>query len=333
MPYVVFIIGTLCALGGANERLLLRAGSHRVLTLPGIKRVAVASQKIVRVKALPPEQLLLTAKKIGQTTVTIWDARGHHSLDVRVTSEEAYAGSEDFPLVRVSLEFLEMERHFLRELGLEWPTQTAFGLNAGLQGPPWGVNYSGSFGSLSGLLKTLVHEGWASLMAKPELFVRLGEQASFHAGGELPVAGTTGSNGNYYSRIAWKPYGLSVKVLPRRRQWDQLQCEIEMEVSELGAEVLENIPSLSRRHLQTRVDLLDGETIVLSGLSKKGAETQEGGLPGLSGVPLLGSLLFGNQKQRRRETEMLMALTVSLVHRQESRQRLRRMRERIDGTP
>lgn len=314
----------------ANETLELPVQMHKVLDVPGIRRVAVASRKILAVRALPPQQVLLTGRQVGETVVTLWTHAEQRTVLVRVLPAGSLSGELGSSVARIRLEFLELEQNFLSDLGIDWPEQRAF--SVGVQGPPWGVNLTTSFGSLDGLLKTLVSEGWANVVARPELFVRLGEAARFHAGGEIPVPGTAGAYGNYYSRVTWKPYGLSVDVLPQRHYGEGFKCKIDVEVSELSGQFLENVPGISRRRVQTQVDLRDGETILLSGLVKRNGSAQKRGLVGLSRLPLLG-WLFGSIETQRRETELLLALNVSLVHRKESLSRLKALGDQISGPP
>ncbi|MCB9255269.1 MAG: pilus assembly protein N-terminal domain-containing protein [Bdellovibrionaceae bacterium] len=312
---------------GASETLDLPVHTHKVLEVPGIRRVAVASRSILGVRAVPPEQVLLTGRREGETVVTLWTQEHYRTLLVRVLPP---SGNDGASVARIRLEFLELEQNFLSDLGIDWPEQRTFSVD--VQGPPWGVNLSTSFGSLDGLLKTLVSEGWANVVARPELFVRLGESARFHAGGEIPVPGTAGAYGNYYSRITWKPFGMSVKVLPRRRSGDDFRCEIDVEISELSGQVLENVPGISSRRVQTEVDLRDGETILLSGLVKRNGSFQKRGVAGLSRLPLVG-LFFGSDEKRRRETELLLALNLSLVHRKEGQAQLEALRDQMNGSP
>ncbi|MEZ4749681.1 MAG: pilus assembly protein N-terminal domain-containing protein [Bdellovibrionota bacterium] len=326
VPLLIFY-----SLGCAGEEVLeLAVQSHKVLEVPGIHRVAVGSRKILGVRALPPQQVLLTGRSEGETVVTLWTRETHRTLRIRVLPAGRLHEATGDSVARIRLEFLELEQNFLSDLGIEWPQQNS--LTVGLQGPPWGVNLSTSFASLDGLLKTLVSEGWANVVARPELFVRLGETARFHAGGEIPVPGTAGAYGNYYSRITWKPYGLSVDVLPRRQGAEGFTCEIDVEVSELSGQVLENVPGLSRRRVQTQVDLRDGETILLSGLVKRNSSFQKRGVAGLGQLPLLG-WFFASHETRRRDSELLLALNVSLVHRKESQAERRALEKKIDGSP
>jgi Flp pilus assembly secretin CpaC len=60
----------------------------------------------------------------------------------------------------------------------------------------------------------LVKEGWAKIVANPELYVRLGEEANFHSGGEFPVSTITENYGHSRKHIEWKPWGLTAKVKP-----------------------------------------------------------------------------------------------------------------------
>jgi len=75
---VVFLLGVAVPVPSyaAEEVIPLGVGSQKVLTLPGVFRVAVGSREIAQVKALSGEQLLVTGVREGRTTLTVWKTGG-----------------------------------------------------------------------------------------------------------------------------------------------------------------------------------------------------------------------------------------------------------------
>src|SRR5690349_1486057 len=58
----------------------LGVGSQKVLTLPGVIRVAVGNSQVAEVKAIGNEQILVTGTGEGRTTLVVW-----RSADKRTT--------------------------------------------------------------------------------------------------------------------------------------------------------------------------------------------------------------------------------------------------------
>ena len=164
----------------------------------------------------------------------------------------------------------------------------------------------------------MIRDGWAKLLATPELYVRMGEEAIFSSGGELPVASSSENYGRSVKHVEWKPYGLSVKVRPQSVDNLNIFSDLDIEISEVDASrALEGVPALSKRHLQTKMESRVGETVVLSGLLRQAASSERQALPVLGDIPLLGDLLFASRNQVHDETEIFMAVTFSISSREQ----------------
>jgi type II secretory pathway component GspD/PulD (secretin) len=65
--------------------------------------------------------------------------------------------------------------------------------------------------------------------------------------------------------------------------------------------------------VQTKLLIRDGQTIVLGGLTDNQHEVQQGGVPVLSSIPLLGGL-FGHASRTSSSTELFLFLTPRIIH-------------------
>ncbi len=314
--------------------LSLRSGFNETIRVPKLSRAAVGDEKVVRVRALPPDVLLITARKPGKTMVRAWGANGEVVYPVEVLAIEnvdSVRTDGDSDVIRIALEFIEVSGAVGESLGIRWPDAFHFSGGAGFQGDgsSSGLNYSASITSGKGLLGTLVRRGLAKILARPELFVRTGEEASFHSGGEYPVAYSTASQGSFHRRVDWKPYGLTIKVRPRSTDQLHIQSDVALELSELNhANGTEGIPSLTRRKLDTKTNSLDGETIILSGLLRQSQGKGNEGTPLLSDLPLIGSL-FGQRTKSSEESELFMTVTYTFTTREKNRQKLQDWQSRV----
>ena len=125
------------------------------------------------------------------------------------------------------------------------------------------------------------------------------------AGGEFPIKLTSfGSSG-----VTWKNYGVLLKVKPLADSTGRMSIEIETEVSALDdANKVDGIPGLLTNRMKTHFDLSTSRTIALSGLIKNDLSRQTSGLPGLSSIPILGSL-FSSTDFKDNQSELVIFVT------------------------
>ena len=71
-------------------------------------------------------------------------------------------------------------------------------------------------------------------------------------------------------------------------------------------------PVISTRSVETTLLIKDGETVALGGLTDTQRDVNQGGVPILSSIPLLGGL-FGHASRERTETERYRFLTPHVI--------------------
>lgn len=318
------------------QKVFLEKGMSETLKVKGLTRVAVANSKVLKAKALPPDRVLITGVKKGETMVRVWTSSNvETAYRVTVTGENtriptSATGREG--VVKVALEFLELDFALSQSSGIRWPETVQFSALSQLQGDTnmSGLNYSVSFASAKGWVNHLVKEGWAKIVANPELYVRLGEEANFHSGGEFPVSTSSENYGKTHRHVEWKPWGLTAKVRPVSEDELHFSSDITLEISEVNlAQAVDGIPGLTRRRLVTKMNSMDGETVILSGLLKQSSSSEKAGLPVLGSIPVLGSLLFGAKSKGGEETELLMSVTFSMSTKARETDRIERLQNRL----
>lgn len=302
-----------------KQTLKMGLNSSRTLKISKLSRVAVGNSKVVKAQSLANSELLLIGKSRGSSSVRVWTQDGKElKYDVRVVASEAENNidSSSREVVKISLEFLELDEAFSQTTGFRWPDSLQFSGAAKWAGDAagMGLNYEFNFLTGQGWLHHLVQEGWAKIVAKPDLYVRLGEEAVFHSGGEFPVATSVENFGQSYRRIEWKGYGLTAKVLPQSIDNIHISSDVNLEISELvSSQNEQGIPALNRRSLKTKINSIEGEMVVLSGLAKQTNQKEKEGTPFLRSIPILGSLLFSKSSENAERTELLMAVTFSMT--------------------
>src|SRR3546814_11674094 len=106
------------------------------------------------------------------------------------------------------------------------------------------------------------------MLAEPTLTALSGETASFLAGGEFPIATTSGLNG---TQVEFKEYGVSLAFTPTVLDGGRISMRVRPEVSELTSEGAIriagiDIPSLATPRPATTVERGAGQRLILVGL-------------------------------------------------------------------
>jgi pilus assembly protein CpaC len=164
------------------------------------------------------------------------------------------------------------------------------------------------------LVRALKSSGFFQSLAEPNLIAYNGQEASFLAGGEIPVpivSGTSGSVG-----IQWKEYGIRLSFRPTIAG-DTIRLRVRPEVSTLdfpnGVTIGGfRVPALSTRRAETDVELRDGQTFAIAGLMDNISQDTQLKIPGLGDIPILG-IFFKSRATRSERTELMVLVTPRLV--------------------
>jgi len=181
-----------------------------------------------------------------------------------------------------------------------------------------GVPLTRSFTALSVLnmglnaqLNLMEQNGTATILAQPTLSTRSGAKATFLAGGEFPYS-VSNING---TTILFKPYGIRLDIEPRVDHNGVIRAKIMSEVSDIDTSISTiGGPALRTRKTEAEFNVMEGGTIVLSGLLKRDASTSLDKTPFLGDIPVLGAL-FRSKRFQNNETELVVFVTPVAVDR------------------
>lgn len=246
-------------------------------------------------------------------------------------------------MVLLDVKVVEFPVNKLREIGMKW-SSTGGAAVAGIWSPfrrghdgPYQINIpAGEAGApvsspqgggapviltdrlniLSGInlgiqaeLNLLAQEGQASILSEPQLSARNGSEATFLAGGELPYTVST-ING---PTVLFKPYGIRLAIVPRVSPSGSIRATIDSEVSSIDNSISTSSgPALLTRQTKTEFNVLNGETIVLSGLISREQNKDVDKLPLLGDLPVIGAL-FRSKRFQNKETELVVFVTPHLI--------------------
>jgi pilus assembly protein CpaC len=157
-------------------------------------------------------------------------------------------------------------------------------------------------------------DGRSHTLAEPTLTALSGETASFLAGGEFPIATSSGLNG---TSVEYKQYGVSLAFTPTVLEGGRISMRVRPEVSQLsdqGAILLGGlkIPALTTRRTETTVELGSGQSFMIAGLLSNSSGNNTNKAPFLGSLPIIGALFKSNSFQRN-ETELVIVVTPYLV--------------------
>jgi pilus assembly protein CpaC len=169
--------------------------------------------------------------------------------------------------------------------------------------------------SLNAMIDALETDGLVSVLAEPNLTTRSGQQASFLAGGEIPIPVDNGDNG---VSIEYRQFGVSLQFTPIVLSKDKISLTVLPEVSALSEENRVttaggvSVPSITTRRASTTVDLGSGQTFAVAGLLRNDTSNSISKFPILGDIPVLGTL-FRSSAFRNDQTELVILITPYIV--------------------
>ena len=210
------------------------------------------------------------------------------------------------PMVRVRIVVAEIRREKTLAYGVKWPSA----ISAQLLPSPQLAS-----GESIGLdISALETKGLGKILASPTLLCRSGKEATFVAGGEIPIKIANLAR----TDVIWKQYGVVLKIHPLADFSGRMSIALETEVSELDdAHKVDGIPGILSNRIESHFDLASSRTIALSGLIKSRQSETSSGLPGLSSIPILGPL-FSSKEFRDDKTELVVFVTPDIAKPDES---------------
>ncbi len=199
------------------------------------------------------------------------------------------------PVIEIKVYIAHIKKNFLREWGVEWPSQVSTTVLS---------SHHMELQTFQTSLKALETHGQGQVLASPTLLTESGKTGEFHSGGEFPVRTTTQFNNN----VQWKRYGLFLKTKPTANTQKHLQIDIDIELSTLDQNMVsDGVPALVRSHIKTQVNLKRPQPILVSGFLKEEMGRGASGLPWLQQIPIFKPL-FSTQQIFNDELDLVFIL-------------------------
>ncbi|HEY1910910.1 MAG TPA: pilus assembly protein N-terminal domain-containing protein [Vicinamibacterales bacterium] len=169
---------------------------------------------------------------------------------------------------------------------------------------------------LGAVIKALQTKGLFQSLAEPNLIAESGKEASFLAGGEIPVPIAQGSGSAMAISVQYKEFGIRLSFTPVVNG-NRIHIKVKPEVSALdftNAVVLNGfrIPALTTRRTETEVELDNGQTFAIAGLMNNTVNSQLQKIPGIGDIPILG-LLFQSKSAQKNQSELVVMITPEIL--------------------
>jgi pilus assembly protein CpaC len=326
------------AVSTANPKIRVTVGQSVTQKLDAkVKTVSIADSDVADVVVAGPYEVLINGKRVGLTTLVVWDENNVSSIfDVVVR------GPFSDLKIELRVQLAEVNRTKATELGfdlfgitdVDGDDQLAVGSYGGrvatptvplsmfsgnpTEGASLAFQYITGEKGLQGVVHAMMANGVLHVLAEPNVVAASGQEAEFLSGGELPVpVAVSGTGGGTTVTIEWKEFGVKVKFVPTIVDSNVVNLQIAPEVSSLdygnGIELSGfTLPALRSRKAKTTVELRDEETLVIGGLLMEEEENVRTRIPILGHIPVLG-YLFSDVRKITTNTELMLVVSPRIV--------------------
>lgn len=173
--------------------------------------------------------------------------------------------------------------------------------------------------NLGVLARAMQNTGEANILSTPNLLTLDNQSASILVGKTVPfVTGqyvtNGGNNNNPFQTIQREDVGLKLNIRPQISEGGAVKLDIYQEVSSIDESRSTPTTGIvtNKRAIDTSVLIDDGQIIVLGGLLEDNVTLTSNNVPGLSSIPVLGSL-FKYDSRKRTKTNLMVFLRPYVV--------------------
>ena len=312
------------------RRVDMSIGRSYPITMPAlISQVSIATPEVADVVVVANREIVINAKAEGETDAIVWMENGgrqHYRVAVHSASNRMQ--------IALYVKFAEVRRDLMTQLGISalyrnggtrvgtgiFRSDNVFDKTTGaitIPGTTQFLSVLTDFDTknLLGFLEAQEQRGNAKMLAEPNILAANKEEASFLAGGELPipVVSAVGGTGVPQVGIQFKEFGVRLKFRGEVISDSLIKLAVQPEVSSIDfSNAIEisgfRIPAFQTRRVQSTIDVRPNESLIISGLFNDQRQQVKTGIPLLQDIPILGRLFSSTQWQRN-ETELLVIVT------------------------
>jgi type IV pilus assembly protein PilQ len=162
-------------------------------------------------------------------------------------------------------------------------------------------------------LNALQRDGKLNILSTPSITTMDNQMAYTENGERVPYVTQQVSGGIVTNTVTFEDVVLRLEITPHVIDGQNLKMKVVVKKNEINpARNVQGNPGFFKKETSTNLIVKDGETIVISGLTKQTAQEGESGLPALKDVPVLGWLVKSQSKFDNME-EVLIFITPRIL--------------------
>ncbi len=318
--------------GKIERKLAILYPNSKVYLIPMSRKIIVRGQardaeeaarimQIVRGEVLTQDGALFAGYTGGDANLVDPNALGQNNtgnlLSSLIVNELQVPGEFQ---IKIRVRIAELNRSMLRQYGINWNSIIQFSgdslaIGSNLNGGN-AFSLTGIFEdvTINGLINALHSNGTIKILEDATLVTLSGEPAAFLSGGEFAVPSTVGLQGVGVATTTFRGFGTSIIATPTVIDHDLIRLQIVPELSQINPNnSVGGVFGVDVKRVQTRVELREGQTIVLGGLFERQQNVEQTRIPLLGEIPILGSALFHSRRATEDELELLIVVTPEFV--------------------
>lgn len=223
--------------------------------------------------------------------------------------------------IEIEATIIDIATDRLRELGVNWRASSSngrlgFQVGNGAQGPvpsAGGVVSAvlGSVGQFVARINALQAEGAAQVVSSPQVVTLSNVEAVFD------------NSSTFFVRVAGREQvdlfnqsvGTSLRVMPhvfRDHEGTRIRLAIHVEDGSITGQQVDQIPVVQRSTLNTQALIVEGESLLIGGMTREAQSQSVDKVPGLGDIPVLGHA-FKNRSNSHSRVERMFLITPRLA--------------------
>jgi type IV pilus assembly protein PilQ len=162
-------------------------------------------------------------------------------------------------------------------------------------------------------LKALQDEGKLNIISSPSITTLDNQKAYTESGERVPYQTIEGTGADQTTSVEFQDVVLRLEITPHIIDADFLKLAVLIKKDEVDtSREVDGNPFIIKKQTETTLIARDGETVVISGLSKQRTSKASAGVPGLKNAPGVG-WLFGSKESTETLDEYLIFITPEVL--------------------
>ena len=237
----------------------------------------------------------------------------------------------DVPANQIAIEalVLEINNDRLDELGIDF-SNAGQGYSATFPPPDRGSispftvvldrTLMGNSSNFRANVEALISNKAAEILSKPSVLVLDGRQARIQIGQQIPITKTTDTQISTTKSVDYVPVGIVLNLRPRiSEDGSRVTIQVETIISETedrigasGGGDVEAAPIINNRKVQSFVRVANNTPFIIGGLINEKKTENEGGVPILKDLPIIGRF-FAISAEQRVKKEVIVVITPHII--------------------